>query len=85
VLEKIRGDYVLGAHKAASIAKLASESEIWLYSTLPATELDGLHIRPIPDLAGGIEEALRRKPGGAITFLFSASTLVPLQEAPVPA
>ena len=85
VLEQIRGDYVLGAHKAASIAKLANESEIWLFSSLPAVQLEGLHLRPIPDLAAGIEEALRRKPGGKITFLFSASTLVPLQDAPVPA
>jgi nickel-dependent lactate racemase len=85
VLERIQGNYVLGAHKAASIAKLASESEIWLYSKLPPAALDGLHVRPIPDLAGGIEEALRRKPEGTITFLFSASTLVPLQESPVPA
>jgi nickel-dependent lactate racemase len=85
VLENIQGNYVLGAHKAASIAKLASESEIWLFSKLPPVQLDGLHLRPIPDLAGGIDEALRRKPRGKITFLFSASTLVPLQEAPVPA
>ncbi len=85
VLEQIRGDYVLGAHKAASIAKLALESEIWLYSRLPAAELDGLHVRPIPDLASGIEEALRKKPEGKVTVLFSASTLVPLQETPVPA
>ena len=85
VLEKIQGNYVLGAHKAASIAKLASESEVWLFSKLPAAQLDGLHLRPIPDLAAGIEEALRRKPKGKITFLFSAGTLVPLHEAPVPA
>jgi lactate racemase len=85
VLENIQGKYVLGAHKAASIAKLASESEIWLFSKLPAAQLAGLHLRPIPDLAGGIEEALQRKPGGKVTFLFSASTLVPLQEAPVSA
>lgn len=85
VLERIRGDYVLGAHKAASIAKLASESDIWLFSRMPPAQLEGLHLRPIPDLAAGVEEALRKKPTGKITFLFSAGTLVPLQAAPVPA
>jgi len=79
VLEKISGQYVLGAHKAASIAHLAMDSSIWVISELSAEKLSPLHMRKMPTIQEAVDQALLEfGPAAKALIVQSASTIVPM-------
>jgi len=54
LVERIRSKFVLGGHKAAAIASLLKKVDIYLVSSLSASFVKGIGLRP----ARSIEEAL---------------------------
>lgn len=76
VLEKIKEEYHLGYHKAASIAELAGKAEIWGFTDLPARDLDRAGIKPLSDLGAVLQEAMELR-SGPVHIIPDGSMTVP--------
>jgi nickel-dependent lactate racemase len=75
----IEGAYNLGDHKAAKIADLAMEAQIWGVTDLDPAIVEGAFIKPYPDLQGALSAAIKEKgPHAQVLFLMNGSMLVPI-------
>lgn len=81
VLRRIEKEYVLGYHKAAKMAELVSESEVWAATSLPPEEIKKAFIKPCGNLQEAIDDALSIKGKDAsITVLTNGALIVPSPE-----
>ncbi|MFH1761297.1 MAG: nickel-dependent lactate racemase, partial [bacterium] len=79
IIDKFESNYILGAHKAVRIAELSTWANIWCVTNLPGNDLHGLFMTPKQNLQRTVDEALHKSGNHAkVSFLFSASTTVPL-------
>lgn len=78
VLERIKGDYVLGYHKAAMIAEINLWAEIFGVTDLPDAILKSIFIKPFHSLQDALDEAIKKKGKDAkVLFLLDGSLTVP--------
>jgi nickel-dependent lactate racemase len=79
VFALIEGAYTLGDHKAAKIADLAMEAQIWGVTDLDPAILEQAFIKPYPDLQEALNAAIKEKgPHAQVLFLMNGSMLVPI-------
>jgi nickel-dependent lactate racemase len=77
-LRSIEGKYVLGYHKAARLAHIASRGEMWAVTGIPNEDLEAAFIRPFASVQAAIDAALSRKgPEARVLFLLDGSVTVP--------
>ncbi|GAB4251609.1 MAG: nickel-dependent lactate racemase [Thermoleophilia bacterium] len=85
VLESIRGEYVLGYHKAARLAHISRRAEIWAVTSIPPEDLEAAFIRPFQDVQNAIDAALYRKgPSASVVLLTDGTVTVPRVQGTVP-
>ena len=78
VLKRIRGDYVLGYHKAAMLAKINLWAEIFGVTDLPDAILKSICIKPFHSLQAALNAAIKKKGRDAkVLFLLDGSLTVP--------
>ncbi len=78
-LDRIGRQYVLGYHKAAKMAEIGLWAEMWGVTDLPDAQLEGMFIRPFPDLQSAVDAALEKKgPTARVLFLMDGGLTVPL-------
>lgn len=79
VLERISGTYRLGYHKAGKMAEVFTWASVWAKTDLPDETLRSIFIRPVNDLQGAVDEALRQYGNHAtVLVLPDGSVTVPL-------
>jgi len=77
-LQRLQKGYHLGYHKAAKIAEICLWAHIWALTELSDSQLEPLFIKPVDDLQGALDEALRRQgPEAKVLFLMEGSLTVP--------
>lgn len=77
-LRSIEGKYVLGYHKAARLAHIAMNGEMWGVTGIPDEDLESAFIRPFPTVQAAIDAALHRKgPEAKVLILLDGSVTVP--------
>lgn len=74
-LKKIEKGYKLGYHKAAKVAQLAVQAEIWGFTDLEYDLVKKAHIHACGDLQQAVDEALERKKGEIIVLLDGSITV----------
>jgi len=75
----IEGAYTLGDHKAAKIADLAMNAQIWGVTDLDPAIVEEAFIKPYPDLQRALSAAIKEKgPHAQVLFLMNGSMLVPI-------
>ena len=65
LVERIRGEFVLGGHKAAAIATLLERVDLYLVSGLPDELVRSMHMTPFHDLGAALGAALAENGEGA--------------------
>jgi nickel-dependent lactate racemase len=81
VLRRIEKEYVLGYHKAAKMAELVSQFEVWAVTSLPHAEIRKAFIKPYSDLQNAMDDALSLKGKDAsVTVLTDGAMTVPSLE-----
>jgi nickel-dependent lactate racemase len=79
VFSLIEGFYTLGDHKAAKLATLAMQGQIWGVTDLAPAILEKAFIKPYADLQEALRAAIRDKgPHARVLFLMNGSMLVPI-------
>jgi nickel-dependent lactate racemase len=79
VFSLIEGSYNLGDHKAARIADLAMQAQIWGVTGLDPAIVEKAFIKPYADLQEALREAIKEKgPHARVLFLMNGSMLVPI-------
>ncbi|MDD3866842.1 MAG: nickel-dependent lactate racemase [Eubacteriales bacterium] len=58
LISRIHREFELGGHKAAAIAMVLENADVWLYSDLPDTLAKQTGMRPVHDLQTAIDDAL---------------------------
>lgn len=76
-LKAIDCEYVLGYHKAASIAEIMTRMEIWGVTDLEDEQLANIFIRPFHSIQEALDTALAAKPEGKVIVLPEGSITVP--------
>lgn len=79
VLEGSESDYRLGYHKAARLARAATESEIWAVTGVEDKVATTAFMQPRGDVQSALDGALRARPGGKVWILSDAGATVPRQ------
>jgi nickel-dependent lactate racemase len=75
----IEASYTLGDHKAAKIADLAANAQIWGVTDFDPAILKGAFITPYPDLQEALNAAIAEQgPHAQVLFLMNGSMLVPI-------
>lgn len=78
VLEKIKGEYKLGYHKAAKMAEINLWAESWAVTSLEPELIEKIHMKPYNDLNKAIADAFKQKGENArIIFLPYGSITIP--------
>ncbi|MCK5543073.1 MAG: nickel-dependent lactate racemase [Desulfobacterales bacterium] len=78
-LEKIKGSYVLGYHKAGKIAEITTWAQIWAVTDIEPGLLPGLFITPFDSVQKAIDKAIEQKGKNAtILFLMDGGLIVPM-------
>jgi nickel-dependent lactate racemase len=78
-LEKIKGSYVLGFHKAGKIAEIITWAQIWAVTDIDPQELPPLFITPFESLQTAVDKAIEQKGKNAsILFLMDGGLTVPM-------
>jgi len=78
-IEKIKGDYVLGYHKAGKIAEIDTWAQMWAVTDIEPSLLPDLFIKPLNSVQNAIDKAIEQKGEGAsILFLMDGGLTVPL-------
>ncbi len=79
VIKKIEKEYVIGYHKAAKMAEIASWAQMWGVTDLPHDVLRKIFIEPYDSLQVAIDNALNLKWNNAkILFLMDGSMTIPM-------
>jgi nickel-dependent lactate racemase len=75
----IESSYTLGDHKAAKIADLAANAQIWGVTHLDPGIMEQVLIKPYPDLQEALNAAIAEQgPHARVLFLMNGSMLVPI-------
>jgi len=78
VLERVKGEYVLGYHKAARMAHIADRNEMWGVTNIPDEDMEAAFMRPFPTVQKAVDSAVNRKgPEARVLFLMDGSLTVP--------
>jgi nickel-dependent lactate racemase len=77
LIDRVNTRFELGGHKAAAIAMVLRDAEVWLVSDLSPDRVESLFLRPFPDVGAALEEAFRRrgKDAKVLVMPHAASTL----------
>jgi len=78
VLRSIRNSYKLGHHKAARIAELVQNTQLWAVSELSDNILKSLFILKKGNAQFALDEAIRLKPDGKVLIVNAATVAVPV-------
>jgi nickel-dependent lactate racemase len=65
LIDRIRQEFVLGGHKAAAIANLLLEADVWLVSEFPPDVVREMGMRPFADAQEALTAALEKHGDGA--------------------
>ena len=76
-LDRIKGKYVLGYHKAAKIAEIARWATIWAVTSLDSDLMRSIFIRPFRMIQSALDAAVKEKGREKILFMMAASMTVP--------
>lgn len=82
VLEDSESDYRLGYHKAARLARAASEADLWSVTGVEDEVATTAFLKPQKDLQTALNKALEARPGGKVWVLRDAGATVPRQIRP---
>ncbi|HPQ40003.1 MAG TPA: nickel-dependent lactate racemase [bacterium] len=78
VMNRIRGEYKLGYHKAAKMVEAAMMGEIWAVTDLDPAVLQDVFIRAFPSIQSAIDTALQQSgPDSKVLFIPEGSITVP--------
>lgn len=78
VLEKIKGRYRLGYHKAGKMAEVYHWAEVCALTELKDEELEKIFITPVHDLQTAMDEAIKKYHADAkVLFMLDGSVTVP--------
>ncbi len=69
VLERIKGEYKLGYHKAGKMAEVSSWADIWVISDLSDKKWKDIFIRQFKTVQEAVDEAVKAK-GNAASMVF---------------
>ena len=77
MVERIKRDFQLGGHKAAAIAMILKDSDIFLVSELPHESVIKMHMTPFADAQSALDAAFLKigRNASVITMPFGGSTL----------
>lgn len=84
VLDKIKGKYVLGYHKAAKMAEINLWAESWAATDLTDEEMRAIHMKPYHSIQKSIDDALaiKGKDAKIIVLPYGSITVPKLQTRP---
>ena len=78
-LEKIKGEYKLGYHKAAKMAEIGLWAETWGVTDLDPEVLESIFIKPFNSIQAALDSAIEQKGENAkVLFLLDGGLTVPL-------
>ncbi len=78
VLERIKGEYKLGYHKAGKMAEVSNWADIWVISDLDDKKWSDIFIRQFKTVQEAIDEAIRLKgEGSSFVFMPDGCVTVP--------
>jgi nickel-dependent lactate racemase len=60
IIADIKDRFILGAHKAASIAMVLERAKIFMVSDLPDDLVRSIHLMPFASLQEAVDEAIRQ-------------------------
>lgn len=77
MIERIQRDFQLGGHKAAAIAMVMEDADIYLVSELSEEKVRSLFLQPAADVQSALDEAFARLGDGAgvLVMPYGGSTL----------
>ena len=77
MIERIQRDFQLGGHKAAAIAMVLEDADIYLVSELSEEKVRSLFLQPAADVQSALDEAFARLGDGAgvLVMPYGGSTL----------
>ncbi|MEA5013231.1 MAG: nickel-dependent lactate racemase [Candidatus Limiplasma sp.] len=77
MIRRIRQEFELGGHKAAAIAMVLQEADIYLVSRLPAALVERMFLRPFSSAQAALDAALAKLGSGAtiLSMPYGGSTL----------
>ena len=77
MIEEIEKNFILGGHKAATIALILKNADIYLVSGMPSNFVDGIFMIPFSEPQQALDEALKQKGKNAIVHVmpFGGSVL----------
>lgn len=84
VLDKIKGKYVLGYHKAAKMAEINLWAESWAATDLTDDEMKSIHMKPYHSIQKAIDDAVAQKGENAkiIVLPYGSITVPKVQPKP---
>ncbi len=77
ILQALTDEYRLGYHKAAKMAEIMCQAEVWAVTDLPTGVLEGINVTPFPSLQEAVDRLLSIKPNSEILVLLDGSVTVP--------
>ncbi|MCG7840947.1 MAG: nickel-dependent lactate racemase [Methanomassiliicoccales archaeon] len=77
ILQALADEYRLGYHKAANMAEIMCQAEVWAVTGLPTGVLEGMNVTPFPSLQEAVDRLLSNKPDAEILVLLDGSVTVP--------
>ncbi len=82
MVRHIQAEFVLGGHKAAAIALVTENADVYLYSDLDAEFVRKIHLNPVSDPQEQLNSLLKRYGDGAgvIVMPYGGSTLPVLEK-----
>ncbi len=77
MIERIRREFKLGGHKAAAIAMVLENADIYLVSDLPDDFVRGIFLKPFPSAQAALDAALEKmgKDATILSMPYGGSTL----------
>ena len=77
ILQALTEEYRLGYHKAAKMAEIMCQAEVWAVTDLPTGVLERMNVTPFPSLQEAVDRLLSNKPDAEILVLLDGSVTVP--------
>jgi len=77
MIERIERDFELGGHKAAAIAMVLQQADIYLVSELPETFVRGIFLQPFPSAQAALDAAFAKlgRDASVLAMPYGGSTL----------
>jgi len=77
VLDALQEEYRLGYHKAAKMAEIMLDHELWAVTDVNPEIVERMGITPFRELQDAVDELLRQKPKARVLVLLDGSVTVP--------